>query len=502
MTQATKRVKHPAFWVPTSYMAEGIPFAMANWVMGTLLKDLGHSDGAITAVTGTIGIAWSLKPLWAAFLDAYRSKKFFVLATEIIMAGLFAAIALSLKLPGYYLIVGGILWVTAFASATQDICVDGVYITSLDKQRQSAWMGWQGGFWNVGRFFGTSLIVGIAAFLAGRTGMEKHSAWTVALLAAAATMGGLALYHSFVLPTGSKPAARTPSPASPAAPVPGSPPVRAGVGLGIGAIIGLLVSLSASPTVALLVGLGTAASIIIGWREHVPPFLDFIKKKHLLGMLIFVFLYRSGEGFLLQLGPLFIQTPIEQGGLGLTLGEKSFVDGVLGTIMSIVGAVLGGYFVSRRGLKRSLLILALSMNIPHLCYIVLSHATSPTARLPLWFIYTLYSVEKVGYNFGFVGNMLYMMQQIAPGKFKMTHYAFATAFMNLVLWPTQTFSGRLADWMGYRTYFIFVLIASIPSVIAAWKAPFPSPPDLEDEEQPGAKGIIASGPATAAAAPH
>ena len=499
MSPVTKTVKHPALWVPTSYMAEGIPFAMANWVMGTLLKDLGHSDGAITAVTGTIGIAWSLKPLWAAFLDAYRSKKFFVLATEIIMAGLFAAIALSLKLPGYYLIVAGILWVTAFASATQDICVDGVYITSLDKQRQSAWMGWQGGFWNVGRFFGTSLIVGVAAFLSSETGMEKHSAWMVALLAAAATMGGLAFYHSIMLPRGSKPAVRSTSLGAPAAVVPGSPAVRASVGLGIGALIGFLVSLSASSMVAALVGIGTAVSIIVGWRQHVPPFLDFIKKKQLAGMLLFVFLYRSGEGFLLQLGPLFIQAPISQGGLGLTLGQKSFVDGVLGTIMSIVGAVLGGYFVSRRGLKRSLLILALSMNIPHICYIILSHAASPTTPLPLWLIYTLYSVEKLGYNFGFVGNMLYMMQQLAPGKFKMTHYAFATAFMNLVLWPTQTFSGRLADWMGYRSYFIFVLVASIPSVIAAWKAPFPNPIDVEpDDEGQGAPPA----PATPATVPQ
>jgi MFS transporter, PAT family, beta-lactamase induction signal transducer AmpG len=310
-------------------------------------------------------------------------------------------------------------------------------------------MGWQGGFWNMGRFFGTSLIVGIAAFLVDKTSMEKQSAWTVALLVAAATMGALAFYHSVMLPRGSKPAARSTSPASPATPVPGSPAVRFSIGLGIGALIGFLVGLSASPTVAILVGLGTAVSIIAGWRQHVPPFLDFIRKKHLLGMLVFVFLYRSGEGFLLQLGPLFIQAPIEQGGLGLTLGQKSFVDGVLGTAMSVTGAVLGGYFVSRRGLKRSLLILALAMNIPHICYIILSHAASPTAPLPLWFIYTLYSVEKLGYNFGFVGNMLYMMQQLAPGKFKMTHYAFATAFMNLVLWPTQTFSGRLADWLGY-----------------------------------------------------
>jgi PAT family beta-lactamase induction signal transducer AmpG len=106
---------------------------------------------------------------------------------------------------------------------------------------------------------------------------------------------------------------------------------------------------------------------------------------------------------------------------------------------------------------------------------------SPERHLPLSVILTLVSIEKFGYSFGFVGNMLYMMQQIAPGKYKMTHYAFATAWMNLVLWPTQTFSGKLADWLGYRGFFIFVLVASIPSLIAAWTAPFPNPPDVDDD---------------------
>jgi PAT family beta-lactamase induction signal transducer AmpG len=133
------------------------------------------------------------------------------------------------------------------------------------------------------------------------------------------------------------------------------------------------------------------------------------------------------------------------------------------------------------GLRKSLLIMALCMNIPHVCYIALSHLVTPTTPVSMKMVYLLVSIEKFGYNFGFVGNMLYMMQQIAPGKYKMTHYAFATAFMNLVLVPTQSISGKLADMMGYKTFFIFVLVASIPSVIAAWKAPFPNPPDVSGE---------------------
>jgi PAT family beta-lactamase induction signal transducer AmpG len=142
--------------------------------------------------------------------------------------------------------------------------------------------------------------------------------------------------------------------------------------------------------------------------------------------------------------------------------------------------VLGGMFISKYGLKKSLMVMALCMNIPHLCFVYLSHAVTPTAPLSLSAIGVLVTLEKFGYSFGFVANMLYMMQQISPGKYHMTHYAFCTALMNLVLIPTQSASGYLADLLGYKHYFVFVTIASIPSVFAAWFAPFP-----REEPEPG-----------------
>src|SRR5262249_6814924 len=212
-------------------------------------------------------------------------------------------------------------------------------------------------------------------------------------------------------------------------------------------------------------------------------------------MLVFVFLYRTGEGFLLVEAPLFMQAPAKAGGLGLTLAQKALIDGTISTTVSIVAGLLGAAFASRVGLKRALLPLALCMNIPHLCYVYLSQA-SASAPLSLTTIQVLVAIEKFGYSFGFVGNMLYMMQQIAPGKFKMTHYAFATALMNLVLVPTQMASGPLADWLGYKHFFIFVLVASIPSIIAAYLAPFPNPIDADAEEEKDAE----VGPAKSAVA--
>jgi PAT family beta-lactamase induction signal transducer AmpG len=403
---------------------------MVIWVAGTMFKDLGHTDGEITVGTASVGIMWSLKPFWAPLLDSHKTKKFWVLAAEMAVAVLLLLAAMALRLQSYFTVILLLLWVLAFASATQDICVDGVYITSLSKDRQAAWIGVQGMAWNVGRIFATALIVWLAGTLKSK-GSDAKTAWSVALSVGAATMVLIAGYHALVLPTGTAPFSSRRQRES-------------------------------------------ATEVLATFLESVR---SFFRKKSIWGMLVFVFLFRTGEGFLLVEAPLFMQAPLRAGGLGLTLGEKAFVDGTVSTSVSIAAGLLGGAFVSRFGLKRTLVLLAICLNVPHLCYVFLSQAVSPQAPLSMQTIQILVGIEKFGYAFGFVGNMLYMMQQIAPGKYKMTHYAFATSLMNLVLVPTQMVSGPLAEKLGYRAFFLFVVVVSIPSIIAAWLAPFPNPPD-------------------------
>jgi PAT family beta-lactamase induction signal transducer AmpG len=414
----------------SAYFAEGVPFALVIWVIGTMFKDLGHSDAEITIATGTIGVAWSCKPLWAAFLDMARTKKFFVLAAELVIAGLLAAMALALDAPHAFGLVIALAWLLAFASATQDICVDGIYVTTLDSKRQAAWIGAQGMAWNVGRIFSTAAIVYAASALQ-RSGWTPRAAWSGALALAALVMAALALYHALVLPTGS--VAQRPR---------------------------------------------HAREVIATFAESVRA---FFAKPSIWGMLAFVFLYRSGEGFLLVEAPLFLQASPADGGVGLSLASKSWIDGTLATGVTIVAGLLGGKFVEHYGLRRTIVIMALCLNVPHLCYVVLSQIAAPGDGVPFAVVALLVCVEKFGYGFGFVANMLYMMQQIAPGPFKMTHYAFATALMNAVLIPTQSASGPLAHALGYPAFFLLVMLASIPSVCAAWFAPFPQPPEVTDE---------------------
>jgi PAT family beta-lactamase induction signal transducer AmpG len=414
-------------WVPSLYLAMGIPYNVINNTALRMYKSLGYPNSQITVALGSIGLAWSLKPLWAAFLDMYRTKKFFVLSMELLCGLLFAAVAMTLPVSGFFQISIAIFWIAAFASSTQDICGDGIYLTAQDKPSQAKLAGFQSMCWTLGKVLAAGLLISVLDKMRLSNGWSDQRMWQTVMISCGAGMVVLAVYHVFFLPTG---------------------------------------SVSERPTSA---------------RQVVSDFLGtagtFFQKRAFWGMIAFVFLYRLGEGLIMQEGQLFLQTDQAQGGLGLTAGQVSNIDAVYGTVAFIVGGLLGGWFIGKMTLSRCLWILGLCLNIPHFTFVFLSHYAAAGHGLGYETIVTMVSIEKFGYGVGMVGNMIYMMQQLAPGRSSMTHYAFANSLMNLVLVPTAMVSGPLAEWLGFSTFFFVVMFASVPSVLAAWRAPFPQKDD-------------------------
>jgi PAT family beta-lactamase induction signal transducer AmpG len=432
--------RHPLLWVPTLYLAMGIPFnVIMSGTAANMYKSLGHANGEITVALGGIGVAWSLKRFWAAFLDMYRTKKFFVLLMELLLAGLFVGVAMSIPTPGFFQVSLALLWVAAFASSTQDICADGIYLTALGKPTQAKYAGVQGMFWVSGKVLATGIFVLSMTSLQKAYDWPETRVWQGVMGICALSMLLLFAWHYWYLPSGSV----TERPAS------------------MGAV----------------------------FKDFGRTAVTFFHKRAFWGMMAFVCLYRLGEGLILMEGQLFLRSATAEGGLGLTAGQVSQIDAVFGTIATIAGGLLGGWFVGKRGLSRSLWILALFLNLPHFTYVALSHAGLAGHGASYGFIASMVSVEKFGYGFGMVGNMIYMMQQIAPGRRTMTHYAFATALMNLMLVPTNMISGPLAEVLGFSTFFLVVMGASVPSVWAAFKAPFP----LKAEEEKTSGGDSGEG---------
>ena len=421
---------HPLNWIPTLYLAMGLPNVMVGVVAAILYKNLGVSNADIALYTSQMYLPWVLKPLWAPLLELGRSKRWWVISMEFVMMASLGLVAFCLPLEGFFRLSLAFFWITGFASATQDTCADGVFMTTVTKTEQARYAGLQGMCWNMGAVIASGLLVSLTGWLHDHQGMPWVHCWVIVVSGAAAVMGLFGLWHLRVLP-------------------PGSP--------------------------STLQGQGAAA----GFAATREAWVSFFAKPQIWMMLAVIFFYRFGEGFIEKFGPLFLLDDRAAGGLGLSNEALGHINGTVGTIAFIAGAFLGGFLVARRTLPRSFFILALVLNIPHLTYFYLSQ-TVPADTV--W-IASIVALEKFGFGMGSVGHMLYMMQQIAPGPMRMTHYAMATGVMALTKWSTGTASGWLWDGVGmhYASFFGWVLVFSVPPVLLAWFAPFPH----RDEEAGG-----------------
>lgn len=415
-------MKHPLAWVPTLYLAMGLPNVMVGVVTAIAYKNLGVPNDVIALYTSQLYLPWVLKPLWAPLIEPYRSKRWWVITMQFALAASLGAVAFSLPLEGFFRASLAFFWITGFASATQDIVADGVFITTMPARDQARYAGLQGMCWNLGAVLGTGVLVSATGWLHGRLGWDWVACWMAAFGSAAAAMAAFALWHLRVLP-------------------PGAPPVHVGRG----------------PAAA-------AAALRETWAS-------FLAKPQIGSMLAVVFMYRFGEGFIEKFGPLFLMDDRAAGGLGLGNQMLGHLNGSIGTIAFIAGAFAGGFVAARLTLARSFLLLALVLNVPHLTYWVLS-VTQPQDA---WWIGTLVAAEKFGFGMGSVGHMLYMMQQVSPGPFRTSHYAIATGVMALTKWVTGSASGWLWNAVGhdYPGFFAWVLLLSVPPVLLAWRAPFP-----------------------------
>ena len=409
---------HPAAWIPTLYFAEGVPFFAVSLIAGILYKRMGLRNDVITFYTSWLLLPWSLKPLWSPLIEMFKTKKFFVVFLQF-GAGLgLAMVALCLPLPNYFGYTLALLAVVAFCSSTHDIAADGLYIASLSAKEQAAYTGWQGGFYNAARFCSQGALVIVAGYLEAR--MSVPHAWMAIFAAMGLILIVLSAYHGQVLPRGG------------------------------------------------------AERVSQSFRQMATTFGDvvvsFLRKPNIYLLLLFILLYRAGEGQIVKIGPLFLVDKRAAGGLGLTTDQFGTIYGSFGTIAFVAGSVLGGYFTSWLGLKRALLPLICVMNLPNLAYVYLSSAL-PTSQL---LITTALSLEMFGYGFGFVGVILLMMQEIAPGKYQTAHYAFANSLMNLGLMIPGTVSGKIQMSIGYRNFFIWALLSSIPALILSRLVPIRS----------------------------
>ena len=417
MTGTKLASRSPWFWVPTVYFAEGMPNALVATVSVLLYSDLGVSNAATAFFTSLLYLPWVIKPLWSPAVDILKTRRQWIWATQLLVGATLAGVAAMIPSPHFIQWTIIFLGLLAFSSATHDIAADGFYILATTEHQQSLFIGWRSIFFNVGKIAAQGGLIFVAGRLAKQTG-NPALAWSSVFAVGAAIFFCLGAYHRFILPR-------------PAPDRPGDIPANEHL-----------------------------------FDEFLITFAAFFQKTKILLPLMFILLYRLGEAQLVKIIPIFLHAPVAAGGLGLSIGKISEVYGTTGAIAFMCGALLGGFVVARRGLKFWIWPMLLAIHLPDAVFIWLGYAQPQSLAV----IGAGIAVEQFGYGFGFTALLLYMIY-LARGEHATAHYAICTGFMALGLMLPGLWSGQWQQLLGYKHFFVWVILATIPSFIVAARLP-------------------------------
>ena len=394
----------------------GLPFVALSTSSSIMYKNMGISDSQIAFWTSIIMLPWSIKPLWGPFLEMYKTRTFFVYTTQIFTGCLFGLVALTLKVDHFFSLSIAVLSIIAFSGSTHDTAADGVYLNELSSKLQAKFVGWQGAFYNLAKLLSGGALVYLAGELEKKYGIAN--AWMTVMFIYGIIMIVLGIYNMKMLPNDSRDA----------------------------------------ETQSKQEGFNTLKDVII----------TFFQKKNIWYSLMFIVFYRFAEGQAIKITPLFFKAARVDGGLGLSTSEIGVLYGVVGAASFVLGSIGAGYFVSNKGLtKKTLMMLCAFFNVPFIAYTFLAIAQPVNINI----IGFAVGVEYFGYGFGFVGLILFIMQNIAPGKYKMAHYAFGSGLTSLGFIIPSMISGFVSDYLGYKEFFIWVLISTIPAFLITWLVP-------------------------------
>jgi PAT family beta-lactamase induction signal transducer AmpG len=433
----------PWRWIPTLYFGQGLPYVVVMTLSVVMYKNLGLDNTAIALYTSWLYLPWVIKPLWSPLVDLLGTRRGWVVGLQFLVGAALAGVALTLPLQGFFQMSLAVFWLMAFASATHDIAADGFYMMALKQHQQAAFVGIRSLFYRVSMIAGQGGLVYLAGHLAETTG-QVVLAWQVVLGLLGLTFLLLFAWHRWVLP---RPAEDRP-----------------------------------------------AAQGAALWPAFVETFTSFFRRRDIALVLAFLLLFRLGEAQLVKLLAPFLLDPRVQGGLGLSTAQLGIAYGTFGVAALTLGGLLGGLTISRFGLKRCLWPMVAAIHTPNLLYVALALWQPDSLAL----VTAAVAAEQLGYGFGFAAYLMFMIH-VADGEHKTAHYALCTGFMALGMMLPGMASGWLQQQMGYTTFFVWVCVATLPSVAVA--AMLKIPPEFGRKQEEADASAAAPSQAAAGTAP-
>ena len=399
------------FWVPSLYYTEGLPYAFVMIVSVVMYKKLNISNSEIALYTSWLYLPWVIKPLWSPLVDIIKTKRFWIIFMQLLIGAGLAGIALTIPTTNMFRYTLAFFWLIAFSSSTHDIAADGFYMMGLKSHDQAWFIGIRNTFYRFSILTGQGLLVILAGNMENLYN-DVSLAWSIVFGISAIIFMIFAIYHKWILPHPSEDNNHE--------------------RLELNDVI----------------------------KNFFKIFISFFKKPQIILAVSFILIYRFGEAQLVKIAPLFMLDTIEMGCLGLSTSEYGFIYGTLGMIMLTLGGITGGVLVAKNGLRYWIIWMALAMKLPDLVYVYMAYVQPENYYLISFFVAT----EQFGYGFGFTAYLLYMMM-LSEGENKTANYAICTGFMALGMMIPGMFSGLLQETLGYKYFFNWVMLATIPGFI-------------------------------------
>ena len=404
-------------WIPTLYIAEGLPNVIVTAIAVVVYMQMGLTDSEIGLYTGWMGLPWIIKPLWSPFVDLVKTKRWWILFTQMLLGSSLAGIAFTIETDFWLQGTLFFFFLMAFSSATHDIAADGYYMLELDEHNQAWFVGIRNTFYRLAVIFGNGVLVPIAGLLQKIYPDHEAFTWSLIFYGVAALFIAIWLYHAFIMPRPESDVTRNTS----------------------------------------------ASEIVKGLKTMLLAFIHKMPWRSLLYGILFILFFRFPEALLNAMSKTFLTRPLESGGLGLSLEQYGFSYGTVGLVGLLLGGIVGGMLAGRDGLKRWLWPMVLSITLPDVVYVYMSYAKPDDMFLISGCIF----IEQFGYGLGFTALTLYMLY-FAQGEYKTSHYAICTGISYLGLQAPAMVSGYLKDAVGYTTFFIIVMaLCSITFIVAA-----------------------------------
>ena len=400
-------------WIPTLYFASGLPYHAITSISDIMYKDMGIGNAQIAMYTSLLLIPWTIKPLWSPIVEMISTRRKWTLISQLLLAICFAVIALVIPSEYFLLLTLAAFFIGAFVSSTHDIALDGFYMLALPQEKQSFFSGIRNTFYRIATVFSSGVLVMIANRIAEKSG-NGQTGWSATFAITGAIMLALYLYHKKAVPSPASDTARTTS------------------------------------------------SIKDAFSNYGDIISSYFQKPGIWQALLFLLLFRIPEAQLAKMGKLFLMDSAAQGGLALDKGEIGLIYGVIGVIGLIIGGIVGGICISRKGLKYWLWPMVVAISLPDAVYIYMSSALPQDMTV----ISSCIFIEQLGYGFGFTAYTLYMIY-FAQGKYPTAHFAISTAFMSLGMMLPGMFAGKLQESMGYENFFIWVTACTLITFIVS-----------------------------------